>query len=56
MKDRIFDWPTTLMGLGILAFVAVIVWRHPLILDKPELLLMVAAGLAGIISKTSSSK
>jgi hypothetical protein len=54
MKNRITDWPTTLMGLGILAFVALIVWRHPMLLDKPELLLMLAAGLLGVITKGSS--
>jgi hypothetical protein len=41
------------MGLGILAFAGLMIWRHPLLLDKPELLLAVMAGLYGIVTKGS---
>jgi hypothetical protein len=51
--NRLTDWPTTGLGIGILAFLAVICWRHPLLLDKPELIILLATGLAGLLMKGS---
>lgn len=53
MKDRLTSWPTTVLGLGILAFVAVLLIHHPELIQHTELLLAIAGGVAGILMRTS---
>jgi uncharacterized membrane protein len=47
MKNRLTDWPTTLLGAFILAFLAWCVHLAPSLLERPELLVAIAVGVGG---------
>jgi hypothetical protein len=51
MKERIASWHTTVLGVALIGLAGVIVWRAPHILDRPEALVAVLAGLGGLWMK-----
>jgi hypothetical protein len=52
MRRRICEHrQTTLAGLAALAFAALLLWRNPALAEQPELLLLAAAGMAGLFSR-----
>ena len=51
IKARISSWRTTLLGLGIVALLAYCVTLAPSLLEHPELVIGLAAGLWGVLVK-----
>jgi hypothetical protein len=56
MKKRISDWPTTCLGLFILAFLAWCVHQAPVLLERPELIVAIAAGVFGVFASGKKSQ
>lgn len=51
IKARVWSWRTTILGLGIIALLAYCAHLAPSLLDHPELLIGLAAGLWGVLVK-----
>jgi hypothetical protein len=55
MKKRLCHWPSTLIGLGLLAFLGFMCWINPALLKDPQSLVVLAGGLYALFVRGKSA-